>query len=432
METEKSLTCSSSSSSRKYDVFLSLRGEDIGKSFADHLYKALSDKGIYTLGDNNKLKTGNDVSPELLKAIEESRFAIIVFSEGYAASTRCLIELAKIFECKKKNLGFIVLPVFYHVEPTHVRKQTGEFGKAFAMHEAVSQDDIEKVNKWRKALKEIASVSGWHIKERHETEDIGEIVKVVLKDLNMTFSVSNNDLVGMTSRIEKIYSLLKLSQLEDVHTVGICGMKGIGKTTIAEEVFKMIYRKFEAFAFIANIREEFEKNDIVHLQKRLYKFLLDEEPNIQNAVMGRDELRKRLCSRRVLIILDDVDDLEQIEHLVGSAEEQHDWLHLGSRVIVTTTDKDLLKTYGENNIYEVDKLDDEEALQLFSRKAFKQDHPFDNFVNLSKDVVEYANGNPRALKVLSSFLVGRNMDEWSDMIDKLKKNPDKDILRIFK
>lgn len=106
----------------------------------------------------------NDVSQELLKAIEESRFVIVVFSKGYASSSRCLIELAKIFECKEKKLGLIVLPVFYHLEPTHVRKQTADFGEAFAKHEpAVSED---KVNKWRKALKNIASISGWHIKER--------------------------------------------------------------------------------------------------------------------------------------------------------------------------------------------------------------------------------------------------------------------------
>lgn len=267
---------------------------------------------------------------------------------------------------------------------------------------------------------------------RHETEVIGEIVKLVLKELNLTFSIDNTNLVGMASRIEKMHSLLKISQLKDVHTVGICGMKGIGKTTIAEQVSKMISKKFEAFAFIANIRKEIEKNGIVHLQNHLYKFLLDEEGNIQNAEMGKDVLRKRLCSRRVLIILDDVDELEQIEYLVGSAEEQYDWLGLGSRIIVTTGDKEILKTYGENNMYEVDKLNDNEALQLFSQKAFKKNYRFDDFVNLSKDVIEYANGNPKALKVLSSLLVGRNVDEWSDMIDKLKENPDKDILRLFK
>nr|XP_024929562.2 TMV resistance protein N-like [Ziziphus jujuba var. spinosa] len=149
-------------------LFLSFRGEDARKSFTDHLYEALNDdKGIYTFRDDKKLERGKDVAPELLKAIEESRFAILVFSKDYASSTWCLIELAKIVECKK-NLGLTVLPVFYHVEPTDVRNQKGEFGNAFAKHEeeAVSEEDIRKVNKWREALTEDARISGWHNKEK--------------------------------------------------------------------------------------------------------------------------------------------------------------------------------------------------------------------------------------------------------------------------
>ncbi|PWA81177.1 TMV resistance protein N [Artemisia annua] len=105
-----------------YEVFLSFRGEDTRNNFVDHLYAALTQRGIDTFKDDDMLRRGKPISPELLKAIEESRSAVIVFSENYANSSWCLDELVKIMECHKL-MGQRVLPVFYHVEPSDVRGQ---------------------------------------------------------------------------------------------------------------------------------------------------------------------------------------------------------------------------------------------------------------------------------------------------------------------
>ena len=92
----------SSSHRWKYHVFLSFRGEDTRKSFTDHLYTTLKQKGIFTFKDDEKLERGKLISLELLKAIEESMFAIVILSKNYASSTWCLDELVKIVECKEK------------------------------------------------------------------------------------------------------------------------------------------------------------------------------------------------------------------------------------------------------------------------------------------------------------------------------------------
>lgn len=110
-------------------------------------------------------KRGEEISQELLGAIEGSRFSIIVFSERYADSKWCLDELTKIMECKKE-MNQIVLPVFYHVDPSDVRKQTGSFGKAFAKHGTTV--DEEKVKRWRATMTEASSLSGWHVIKDHE------------------------------------------------------------------------------------------------------------------------------------------------------------------------------------------------------------------------------------------------------------------------
>ena len=151
---------SSSSSTHRwdYDVFLSFRGEDTRNNFTGHLYKALRDQGFNTFIDND-LQRGEEISMELLKAIESSMISIVVFSKNFASSTWCLNELVKIFKCRSN--GQLVLPIFYKVNPSEICKQDGEFGIALAKHEEKFKDDIEKVWRWRKTLTEAANLAGF-------------------------------------------------------------------------------------------------------------------------------------------------------------------------------------------------------------------------------------------------------------------------------
>jgi hypothetical protein len=146
-----------------YDVFLSFRGKDTRYSFTDHLYNALIQNGIFTFRDDEELETGKPISPELLKAIEESSFAIVILSENYASSAWCLDELVEIVRCMKER-KMKVVPVFYLVNPSSVRNQKGAFEDAFAEHAAAC--NIQKVETWRAALREVANLSGWHVEER--------------------------------------------------------------------------------------------------------------------------------------------------------------------------------------------------------------------------------------------------------------------------
>ena len=141
-----------------HDVFLSFRGEDTRYSFTDRLYTSLVRRGIRNFRDD-KLKRGEEIESELLKAIEESRLSIIIFSPNYAHSRWCLDELLKIMECRKE-MGQTVLPVFHHVDPSHVPKQTGSFGEAFDNHKADTEEKKEKVQRWRTALTKAANLAG--------------------------------------------------------------------------------------------------------------------------------------------------------------------------------------------------------------------------------------------------------------------------------
>lgn len=149
-----------------FDVFLSFRGEDTRNSFTDHLYHGLNLKGIDTFMDEERLERGKPIAPKLLKAIEHSKFAVVVLSEDYASSTWCLDELAHIVQCMKEG-RLKVFPVFYHIEASKVRKQTGNYGKAFAKHEENFKKEKGKVKKWRSALRRVAEVAGWDLKNRY-------------------------------------------------------------------------------------------------------------------------------------------------------------------------------------------------------------------------------------------------------------------------
>ena len=149
----------SSHQPKNFDVFLSFRGEDTRRGFVSHLHKALTQQGIQTFIDDN-LTRGENISEELLKVIENSNASIIVFSKNYASSSWCLDELAKIIKCTKK-----VLPVFYQVDPSEVRKQKGDFGEVLTKLEKRIKDKT-KVQRWREALTNAANISGWDYKDK--------------------------------------------------------------------------------------------------------------------------------------------------------------------------------------------------------------------------------------------------------------------------
>ncbi|KAL7185352.1 hypothetical protein ACSBR2_027318 [Camellia fascicularis] len=150
---------SSSRPQYTYNVFLSFRGEDTRDNIVSHFYTLLAQQGINTFIDDEKLERGKVISPELRMAIRESRFSIVFLSKNYASSRWCLDELVEALECSNTT----VIPIFYHVDPSEVRRQTGSFGQGF--DELVSKQGelgMENVQRWRNALEQVGNLSGWH------------------------------------------------------------------------------------------------------------------------------------------------------------------------------------------------------------------------------------------------------------------------------
>ncbi|CAM8889454.1 unnamed protein product [Rhodiola kirilowii] len=431
------------SPANKYDVFISFRGDDTRNNFTDHLFAAFERKHLITFKDDKRLQKGAPIGQELLDAIRDSTISVVVFSPRYADSSWCLDEMVEIVRCVEEfGRGFV--PIYCGVEVDDVREQKGAFGDAFGRHELAFAANIWRVDKWRDALSKVAREDGWRsVGDRNESDMVEQIAEELHNRLHQKGSDIVQGLVGMESRLEELISCMCMDQ-DDVRIVGICGMGGIGKTTIARTIFDKVSYQFEGSSFLPDVRDAAEKHGVEFLQQQLLSEIVGQNKKIWDAHRGAFVIRNMLRRKRVLVVIDNVDELQVLKMLAG----KRDWFGPGSRILVTSRDEHLLVAYRVNEIYHSATLNEDEGLMLLRLKAFKQNHPAKCYEQLSRDIVAYAHGLPLALEVLGSFLHKKGIGEWEKAIKTLQeplnakepesyahafqKSPQEKILRILK
>ncbi|XP_039165051.1 disease resistance protein RPV1-like isoform X2 [Eucalyptus grandis] len=389
--------------SNNYDVFLGFRGTDTRNTFVDHLYNNLIDAGIYVFKDDDELCEGEEISTNLLEAIKNSKISIPVLSQNYASSNACLQELVQMIECTK-NTGQVVLPIFYRVEPANVRHQKGSFREAFShLRGKYSEEDVAK---WKEGLQEVASLKGWEsekIANGREGELVRMVVRTVLSKLKEAFQlVVTEQLVGIDDTVANILRLLD----DNHHSTQIVGIHGMGGI---------------------DIRESSQHKGISCLQEQLIRDILGREDRVSNKDEGIRIMESRFKHKKVLILLDDVDNHDQLKALIG----KNDWFERGSRMIITTRRKSILDD-ANVNCHELNGMAKDQSLILFSRHAFRRDSPPHEFESLSRDIVSTTGGLPLSLEVIGSFLCGKNESLWRDTLKKLNKVPHKEVREKLK
>ncbi|KAL7590999.1 hypothetical protein Lser_V15G33203 [Lactuca serriola] len=410
-----SIMASPSANTCSFDVFLSFRGEDVRHSFADHLYEALKRAGFLTFRDEEEIKKGEPLKPEIVSAIKGSKASIVVLSKNYATSTWCLDELLLILE-ERRHSSHFVLPIFYHVDPSDVRKQN----KTFDIKVITSSQWTDKnVKLWKAALTEVASLSG-EVSEAHETEFLKKIVDIIYNKLDHRKLHLPDNLTGMAPRYEDISSFINEP---NVNILAICGMGGSGKTTLAKYIYNSNWNSFENMSYLEEIGSRCKVYDeLLQQQERLLHDILGgKNRQIPSVSEATSNIKEALNTKRAFIVLDDIANRDQLVALLGNGK-----INAKSKIIITTTVLNIEEWFNSGSRcrkYEMRLLNYDESLELFCRHAFRSKFPIEGFKELTLKAVRYCEGNPLALEVLGSSLsVDNNIQVWGSTLSSFENN----------
>ncbi|XP_039172470.1 disease resistance protein RUN1-like isoform X1 [Eucalyptus grandis] len=423
----------------RYEVFLSFRGEDVRRSFIQFLYESLTASGIYTFIDYDGIEIGEEIMPKIFEVIRHSEICIPIFSKDFASSKSCLKEVEKMVECRRT-----IMPIFYDVSPSVVGKQQESYQQSFCNLAAAGVTSATR-NNWKEALQSVSRIRGWELEKFKygEHELINEVVSTVRRLLRKDDLDVTAHLVGMDHHVQEMMKKIGVhyedgqvvegQMLSGKHVVEISGLPGVGKSTLAVIIYNKIRHLFDGWSFLKDIHEMFKERTLLSLQEDLIGDLQKKRCTLRSSAEGTTLIKYKFGNMRVLIILDDVSNSEQIKALDPR------WFGLGSRIIVISMESNLVDILANDcddiliEKYEVNQMNDDHAFQLFCKHALRGKPPQGELCSLARDISLAAGGLPFVVEVVGSFLYGKSIKFWKEALDRMDREPfNKEVKRILK
>nr|XP_043626709.1 disease resistance protein RUN1-like [Erigeron canadensis] len=409
----------------KHDVFLSYLKEDTGDKVVSHL-KGHLHRACFDISDHTSLPIGQDRSSELVKAIEESYIFVVVFSFGYPFSKKCLDELVLICDSvskSNKNNRRRVFPIFYGVNPSHVRSQQGgSFLQAFQAHHD-NHVDPRRIEKWRHVLEDAGKGSGEVFQSGMDQEKfLSDVVKQLGK-LKLPLELFYLDhAVGIEPRAQNLISELSLDDPAPSITA-VVGKSGSGKTTLIKAVYDRIVPNFEASCFIENVRFYKDDNWMLNLRRDVISRFNGVDYGIYNYnILASSQIIKCVRNQKVLLVLDDVVKYEQLQAL-GIHDPAA--FYEGSRILVTTTDKQSLVSLKKHTSYNMKLLNYQESFELFTKILYEEGQSADE--EFVFEIVYRAGGLPLMLNVWGLHFKSHEREKWPRLLKEIRRISHEDV-----
>ncbi|KAL9818112.1 putative TIR domain, P-loop containing nucleoside triphosphate hydrolase [Arabidopsis thaliana] len=338
-----------------------------------------------------------------------SRVGIMILSNCYVSSRQSLDHLVAVMEHWKKT-DLVIIPIYFKVTLSDICGLKGRFEAAFLQLQRSLQED--RVQKWKAAVTEIVSIGGLEWTKGSQFM----LAEEVVRNASLRLSLKNS------TNVAEILALLNHSQSLDAEIVGLWGMAGIGKTSIAREIFEILAPHYDLCYFLQDFHLMSQMKGLTQLRDDfLSKVCGEEKLSIGACDTKLSFMKSRFHNIKVLVVLDDVSNARDAEAVVGG----FGWFSHGHRIIVTSRRKQVLVQCKVKEPYQIQRL-----RQLESFRLCKQ------YLNGEGDVISEliscSSGIPLALKVLGSSVSKQHINYKMEHLQSLRKNPPTQIQEAFR